>query len=77
MANNTQQVNFNVDPNHTPMLFVDGYIVGANKETVMLNFAQPVLGTQQQQVVARVAMTMEQAKSLVRNLNDHIEKFEL
>lgn len=72
-----QQVNFSVDPNVTPLLFVGSYLIGSDESSVTFNFGQPVLDSQQQNIVARVAMTREQAKQFLKNLNDHIEKFEL
>ncbi len=72
-----QQINFSVDPTKTPILFIGGYLIGSDENSVTLNFAQPVLDGQQQNIVSRVAMTREQAKEFLKNLNDHIEKFEL
>ncbi len=74
---NHEPVNFGVDPNKVPLLFVESYLIGSNENSVTFNFAQPVLDGQQQNIVARVAMTREQAKQFLKNLNDHIEKFEL
>lgn len=71
-----KQVNFNIDPNKAPVYFVDGYLIGSNENVITLNFAQPVIDGQQQNIIARVAMSLPQAKEFVRNLNDHIEKFE-
>lgn len=75
-SGNAQQVNFNLDPNKTPVYFVDGFLISSNPNTVMLNFAQAVFDGQQQNVVARVALTVPQAKEFLKTLNDHIEKFE-
>jgi hypothetical protein len=72
-----QSVDFGVDPNKVPLLFVESYLIGSNENSVTFNFAQPVLDGQQQNIVSRVAMTREQAKQFLKNLNDHIEKFEL
>ena len=72
-----QPVNFGVDPNKVPLLFVESYLIGSNENSVTFNFAQPVLDGQQQNIVSRVAMTREQAKQFLKNLNDHIEKFEI
>lgn len=79
MADNgtEQPINFGVDPNKVPLLFVESYLIGSNENSVTFNFAQPVLDGQQQNIVSRVAMTREQAKQFLKNLNDHIEKFEL
>ena len=72
-----EQINFGVDPNAVPVLFAESYLIASNQQSVTLNFAQAVLDGQQQNIVARIAMTREQAKEFLKNLNDHIEKFEL
>jgi len=72
-----QHINFGVDPTKVPIYFVESYLIGSNENSVTFSFAQPVLDGQQQNVVSRVAMTREQAKEFLKNLNDHIEKFEL
>lgn len=78
MANEPQQpINFGVDPQKVPVLFVEGYLIGSNQHSVTFSFSQSVLDGQQQNIVSRVAMTREQAKEFLKNLNDHIEKFEL
>lgn len=71
-----QNVNFSVNPDKTPVYFVDGFVIGSNPQAITLNFAQAVVSGEQQQIVARVAMTVPQAKEFLKNLNDHIEKFE-
>lgn len=71
-----QAVNFGVDPTRTPVYFVDGFVIGSSPQAITLNFAQAVVSGEQQQIVARVAMTVPQAKEFLKNLNDHIEKFE-
>lgn len=70
-------INFNIDPNKTPVLAVDGYLIGSNEHSFTLNFAQSMPDNTQQQVVARVSMSPTQAKEFLKNLNDHIEKFEV
>jgi len=73
---NKQQVNFNIDPNKTPVYFTDGYLISSNEFAVTFSFAQAVNDGSQQNIVARVAMTLPQAKSFLATLNDHLEKFE-
>ncbi len=72
-----QPVNFSIDPNKTPVYQVDGYLIGSNEHTVTLSFAQNMFGSNQQNVISRVALTRAQAKEFLQNLNDHIEKFEV
>ncbi len=72
-----EPIQFGVDPNKVPILFAEGYLISSSSNSVVFNFAQPVLDGQQQNIVCRVAMTRAQAKEFLKNLNDHIEKFEL
>jgi len=72
-----QPVNFSIDPNKTPVYQVDGYLIGSNEHTVTFSFAQNMFGSNQQNVISRVALTRAQAKEFLQNLNDHIEKFEV
>lgn len=76
-SDDEQPIQFNVDPNQVPIVFAEGYLISSSSNAVVFNFAQPVLDGQQQNIIARVAMTREQAKQFLKNLNDHIEKFEL
>lgn len=69
-------VNYSLDPNKTPVYFADGYLIVSNEQSLILNFTQQLLGGQQQNVVSRTALTLEQAKLFLKDLNDHIEKFE-
>ncbi len=70
-------VNFNVNPEKTPVLAVDGYLIGSNENYLTLSFAQALPGANQQQIVSRVAMSPKQAKDFLEKLNDHIQKFEV
>lgn len=72
-----ETLHFNINPDKTPLLAVDGYLIGSNEHMVTLSFAQGLPGTNQQQVVSRVAMTAKQAKEFLEKLNDHIQKFEV
>jgi hypothetical protein len=70
-------ININVNPDKTPVYSVDTFIIGSNDNLVSFNFAQAVLGTNQQHIVARVSLTSGQAKEFLEKLNDHIQKFEV
>lgn len=72
-----QQLNFNLNPIKTPIYHVDSYLMTSNDHGMVFNFAQALPDPKQQQVVARVALTKSQAKEFLKNLNDHIEKFEV
>ncbi len=70
-------LNFNIDPNKTKVLYVDSYVISNNEHVVVFNFAQATPNPEQHTIVSRVAMTKAQAKEFLKNLNDHIEKFEV
>lgn len=72
-----KKVNFNLDPNKTPVLHADSYLIGSNEHVVTLNFAQALPQPGQQHIVARVSLTRKQAKEFLTNLNDHVQKFEI
>lgn len=74
---NHDHVNFNVDVNKVPVLYADGYLIGSNENVLTLNFSQAVPGTEQQNIVSRIALTKAQAKEFVSKLTDHIDKFEV
>lgn len=74
---NNKKVNFNLDPNKTPVLHADAYLIGSNEHVVTLNFAQALPQPRQQHIVARVSLTRNQAKEFLANLNDHVQKFEI
>ncbi len=80
MTQNQKQVNkinFNLDPNKTPILYADSYLISSNEHIVTLNFGQALPDPTQQNIVVRVALTRAQVKDFLKNLNDHIEKFEV
>lgn len=72
-----KQVNFSVDPNRTPVLHADSYLIFSNQHVVTLNFGQAIMDSQQQNIVSRIALTRDQAKEFLATLNDHIEKYEV
>ncbi len=73
---NDLPVNFSLDPNKTPVYFADGYLIVSNEQSMVLNFTQNLFDGNQQNVVSRTALTLEQAKRFLKDLNDHLEKFE-
>jgi hypothetical protein len=74
--NDDLPVNFSLDPNKTPVYFADGYLIVSNDQSMVVNFTQNLFDGNQQNVISRTAMTLEQAKRFLKDLNDHLEKFE-
>jgi hypothetical protein len=72
-----QQINFNLDPNKTPVFYVDSYLIGNNEHAMTFSFAQALPDAVQHNIVARVALTKDQAKEFLKLLAEHIEKFEV
>jgi hypothetical protein len=79
MADNSAQtnINFGLDPNKTKVLYIDSYLIANNDQAVTFNFAQALPDPTQHNIVARVALTKAQAKEFLKNLSEHIEKFEV
>ncbi|HUD03454.1 MAG TPA: DUF3467 domain-containing protein [Patescibacteria group bacterium] len=72
-----QKINFTMNPDQTPLYMADGYLITSNEHIVSFNFFQDFPGGSNKNIVARVALTRAQAKEFLKNLNDHIEKFEV
>jgi hypothetical protein len=72
-----QPVNFSVNPDQTPMFFVDTFLISSSEYALTINFAQVLPDGSQKQIVSRIAMTREQSKEFLATLNDHIEKYEI
>lgn len=72
-----QQVNFSINADKVPVLYADGYLIGSNENVMTLSFSQAMPDPKQQNIVSRVALTRAQAKEFVKNLTDHINKFEV
>ena len=54
MEEQQSELNFTVDPNKTPVYAVDTYLIGSNEHVVTFNFAQTIIGSNQQNIVSRV-----------------------
>lgn len=76
-AQQPMNINFNVDPSKVKVLYADSYLIANNEHVVVFSFGQALPDPKQQNIVARIAMTKAQAKEFLKNLNDHIEKFEV
>ncbi len=63
-----QDLNINLDPARTPVLYVDSVYMKVNKNGVVLDFAQQVGPSNQYNIIARVGMSKEHAKDVVENL---------
>lgn len=72
-----RNVQFNVEPGKTPVMYADSYLIGSNEHVVTFSFAQALPQPDQQHIVARVALTRAQAKDFLDRLSDHVQKFEL
>jgi transcriptional regulator with XRE-family HTH domain len=59
----------------TPVLFSDAVLVTSNENGLVLNFAQALFESNYK-VVSRIGLTAKHAKSLVKALEEHIEKVE-
>lgn len=60
--------NFNIDPNRTPILYADIAYIKTNENGVVIDFAQQIGPSDQYNIVSRVGISKEHAKSLIDNL---------
>ncbi len=65
---NQDNVNVSLDPNRTPVLYTDAVYIKANKNGVVLDFAQQVGPSNQYNVVTRIGMSREHAQEMIENL---------
>jgi hypothetical protein len=73
----SEPIKISVDPVKTPTLAVDSYLISSNEHLLIFSYMQAIPLQNQQQIVARVALTRTQAKEFAKNLEDHIQKFEI
>ncbi len=66
----------NLDPTKTPILYTNSVFVSSDDHGVTLDFAQRMGPTADQTIVARVGMSANHAKSLLKVLNENLEKYE-
>lgn len=66
--NNDQGMNVNVNFDSTPILFTDNVMINTNQDGVTLNVMQQLMNTNQLRVVARIGMSREHAKRLVKEM---------
>ena len=64
-------------PNNVAILYSDSTFLTINQYGVVLDFAQRVGTTNQQNVVSRLGMSKEHAKVLIAALKDLLEKDEV
>ena len=75
--NNQEPLNFMINADKVLVLYADGYLISSNENVVTFSFTQAMPDPKQQNVVSRIALTRGQAKEFVKNLTDHINKFEV
>ncbi len=63
-----QEMNLNINFDQSPVLYTDNVMMNTNQDGLTLNFLQQLMNTNQLRVVARVGMSREHAKKLVKEL---------
>lgn len=63
----------NIDGTKTPVFYSDIVYVSSSEYGVVLDFAQRIGPTNQQQVVARVGMPFSHARKMIEVIQDHLE----
>lgn len=64
------KINRNLNPDTTRILYSDDITMTINKDSVVFDFGQRIINTNQIQIVSRLGMTREFAKDLYKLLNN-------
>jgi len=72
----TQQIKIDV-PKGTPVLYTDSAFVTLSQYGIVIDYAQTLASTNQQQVVARLGMSIDHAEALVKILTQKISEARL
>lgn len=65
-----QQLNINLNPTTTPILYTDAVIMNTNEDGVTFDVCQKVGSTNQVQVISRVGMSRDHAKKFAKKLTE-------
>jgi len=71
-VNPQREIQVNMAADRTPILYTDSVFITSNQYGIVFNVAQSV-DDKTQQVVARIGMSREHAKSLAEVLAKHLE----
>jgi hypothetical protein len=63
------QLQFNINPDTTPVLYTDNIFMNANEDGVTLNVGQKIISTDQVKIVARIGMSRQHAKKFVAEMS--------
>lgn len=67
---NLEQVNVNINPIATPVLYTDMVFMNVNEDGVILDICQKAGGANQAQVVSRIGMSRSHAEKFVKKLSE-------
>jgi len=70
MADDNKQLNINLDPNKTPILYTDMVHMNVTEDGVTIDVCQRVGNTSQMNVVSRIGMSRAHAEKFVRKLTE-------
>lgn len=65
-----EQLNINLNPNQTPILFTDIVFMDVNEDGLILDICQKIGPTNQVHVVARIGMSREHAKKFTKKMTE-------
>jgi len=65
-----EQLNINLNPTTTPILYTDAIIMNTNEDGFTLDICQKVGNTNQVQVIARIGMSRDHAKKFAKKLTE-------
>lgn len=67
-------INLNVDPVKTPVLYADSVHIKSDRHGVVLDFAQQVGPSNQYNIISRVGMSKEHAQDMIEHLEALLRK---
>lgn len=70
MDQSKKNMNVNVNPHGTPILYTDTILMSTNEDGVVFDICQKIGATNQMHVVSRIGMSRIHAKKFVKKLSE-------
>lgn len=70
MDKNKKDLNVNMNPHTTPVLYTDSVFMSTNEDGVVLDICQKVGSSNQLHVISRIGMSRVHAKKFVKKLSE-------
>ena len=64
-----QEIQVNLNPDTTPILYTDNILINTNEDGVVINFGQMLGFGNQLKIISRIGMSRNHAKKLLKELS--------